>query len=145
MFPTAACLRFQSRRPLLSFRANKDYYKGNRQAALPGHRTGAPGVHINKRPGYELRESRVRVFVAPPIQEILDSPLKPYVAQRARVPRSRRDGVFHGMPDGGLTPEHFLAAARKYHLANFEAARERDRLRSVTAAETVSTPATPAA
>ncbi|KAJ7759133.1 hypothetical protein B0H16DRAFT_1370139 [Mycena metata] len=116
MHPTAARLgrRFQNRRPLLSFRANKDYYKGNRQSALPGHRTGAPGVHINKRPGYQLLESKVRVFVAPPIEDILACPLKPYVASAAHVPRKEANGIFRGMPGPGLTPEHFLASAQRY-------------------------------
>jgi large subunit ribosomal protein L41 len=54
---------------------------GNRQAALPGHRTGAPGVHINKRPGYQLLESRVRVFVAPPIDDILACPVRTLTTQ----------------------------------------------------------------
>lgn len=104
---------------------------GNRQSALPGHRTGAPGVHINKRPGYQLLESKVRVFVAPPIQDILACPvrfvlyvscvyshfcgqLKPYVASAAHVPRKEANGIFRGMPGPGLTPEHFLASARRY-------------------------------
>ncbi|KAJ6581683.1 hypothetical protein B0H19DRAFT_930609 [Mycena capillaripes] len=76
MFPTAARSRFQARRPLQSFRANKDFYKGNRQAALPGHRTGAPGVHIGRRPGYRLLDNKVRVFVAPPIDQILTSSVR---------------------------------------------------------------------
>ncbi|KAJ7255445.1 hypothetical protein B0H12DRAFT_532881 [Mycena haematopus] len=124
MIPTAvARSRFKGRRPLQSFMANKDYYKGNRQAALPGHRTGAPGVHINRRPGYQLLESKVRVFVAPPISKILASPLKPYVADGVPVPWRKRHGVFAGMPSAGLTPEHFLKTARKYSAAKAEAAR----------------------
>ncbi|CAK5267770.1 unnamed protein product [Mycena citricolor] len=122
MFPTAARFRFASRRPLKSFRANKDYYKGNRQAALTGHRTGAPGVHVNKRPGYQLLEDKVRVFVAPPIDEIINSELKPYVAQRVKPFKARalKNGAFARMPDSGLTPEHFLASSRAYH-ANLRA------------------------
>ncbi|KAF8216698.1 hypothetical protein K438DRAFT_1953600 [Mycena galopus ATCC 62051] len=125
MIPTAvARSRFKGRRPLQSFMANKDYYKGNRQASLPGHRTGAPGVHINKRPGYQLLENKVRVFVAPPISEILASPLKPYVADGVPVPWKEKNGVFRGMPQNGLTPEHFLKSARKYSAAKAEPARE---------------------
>ncbi|KAJ6619933.1 hypothetical protein B0H10DRAFT_2216481 [Mycena sp. CBHHK59/15] len=121
MFPTAARSRYQIRKTLQSFRANKDFYKGNRQAALPGgHRTGAPGVHINKRPGYRLLEDKVRVFVAPPIHDILNCPLKPYVSTRVKLAHSQRNGVFRGMPDSGLTPEHFLKAARNYSLAKAE-------------------------
>ncbi|KAF7370468.1 hypothetical protein MSAN_00678600 [Mycena sanguinolenta] len=115
MIPTAvARSRFKGRRPLQSFMANKDYYKGNRQASLPGHRTGAPGVHINRRPGYQLLESKVRVFVAPPISDIIASPLKPYVADGVPVPWKERHGIFAGMPSAGLTAEHFLKMARKY-------------------------------
>ncbi|KAJ6488064.1 hypothetical protein DFH09DRAFT_1209894 [Mycena vulgaris] len=126
MIPTAAARsRYLGRRALQSFRANKDFYKGNRQAALPGgHRTGAPGVHVNKRPGYILLESKVRVFVAPPIQDILESKLKPYVSTRVRIPESKKNGVFRGMPNSGLTPEHFLKSARKYHLAQAQAVSE---------------------
>ncbi|KAJ7504238.1 hypothetical protein B0H11DRAFT_1656737, partial [Mycena galericulata] len=110
------------RRVLQSFRANKDFYKGNRQSALPGgHRTGAPGVHINSRPGYRLLEDRVRVFVAPPIDDILNSKLKPYVAPRVWISHRDKDGVFHGMPDSGLTPAHFLASARRFHEAQAKA------------------------
>ncbi|KAJ7334312.1 hypothetical protein DFH08DRAFT_880807 [Mycena albidolilacea] len=123
MIPTAvARSRFKGRRPLQSFMANKDYYKGNRQSSLPGHRTGAPGVHVNERPGYKLLESRVRVFVAPRIDEILGSSLKPYVPADTPVPWGAKHGVFARMPAEGLTPAHFLKAARKYSAAK-EAAR----------------------
>ncbi|KAF7308974.1 hypothetical protein MKEN_01098100 [Mycena kentingensis (nom. inval.)] len=132
MQPTAVrCL--QPRRPMLSFRANKDYYKGNRQSSLPGHRTGAPGVHVNKagRPGYKLLDSRVRVFVAPPIQDIINSPLKPYV--EARTPPRHRLGLFKDMPDGGVDGKFLLEASRKYHA---EQRQERERERSEAQSET---------
>ncbi|KAJ7066468.1 hypothetical protein C8F01DRAFT_981175 [Mycena amicta] len=139
MQPTAVRCRFQSRRPLLSFRANKDYYKGNRQSALPGHRTGAPGVHVNNRPGYKLLDSRVRVFVAPPIQDILDSPLKPYVEARTPPKAKAKQGVFRDMPDGGMNPAYFLKTARKYHLERFEEMRTRDRERTQSSSTAVAT------
>ncbi|KAF7370446.1 hypothetical protein MSAN_00676300 [Mycena sanguinolenta] len=90
---------------------------GNRQAFLPGHRTGAPGVHINRQPGYQLLESKVRVFVAPSISGVLASPLKPYVADGVPVPWKDRYGIFAGIPSTGLTAEHFLKTARKYSAA----------------------------
>ncbi|KAJ7622936.1 hypothetical protein DFH06DRAFT_1009088 [Mycena polygramma] len=133
MHPTVARSRYLARRPLQSFRANKDYYKGNRQSALVGHRTGAPGVHIGKRPGYRLLENKVRVFVAPPIDEILASPLKPYVAAGVHVPRSLHNGVFRGMPGPGLTPEHFLQSARKWSLAQAERQAEMQKQRHTPA------------
>ncbi|KAI6107621.1 hypothetical protein EV401DRAFT_436926 [Pisolithus croceorrhizus] len=72
MFPTAARLSKASRRPLTPKRGNKDFYKGTRQAALPGgHRTGAPGRFIVRGSGkYRLLDEKVRVFVAPHISEI---------------------------------------------------------------------------
>lgn len=49
---------------------------GTRQAFLPGgHRTGAPGKHvIGGKAKYRLVDEKVRVFVAPPISEILSTP-----------------------------------------------------------------------
>lgn len=72
MFPTAARLSKASRRALTPKRGNKDFYKGTRQAALPGgHRTGAPGRFIIRGSGkYRLLDEKVRVFVGPPIEEI---------------------------------------------------------------------------
>lgn len=93
MFPTAARLSKASRAPLTPKRGNKDYYKGlfvsiyhwfvltvwlgTRQAFLPGgHRTGAPGKHVIRgRAKYRLLDEKVRVFVAPPIEEIVASPV----------------------------------------------------------------------
>jgi hypothetical protein len=45
---------------------------GTRQAFLPGgHRTGAPGKHVIRgRAKYRLLDDKVRVYVAPPIEEI---------------------------------------------------------------------------
>ncbi|KAJ7634919.1 hypothetical protein FB45DRAFT_1025825 [Roridomyces roridus] len=135
MHPTAtlaAHIRYQARRALQSFRANKDFYKGNRQAALPGHRTGAPGVHVRGRPGYRLLESRVRVFVAPPIDDILNSKLKPYVSPRVRLPHNVANGVFRGMPDSGLTPAHLLATTRR--LSEEKALEQRDAVSAANSA-----------
>jgi hypothetical protein len=41
------------------------------------------------------------------------------------------------MPGPGLTPEHFLESARKYHLAKIEAAREKQRSLLVEKTETL--------
>jgi large subunit ribosomal protein L41 len=51
---------------------------GTRQAFLPGgHRTGAPGKHvIGGKAKYRLIDEKVRVFVAPPIEEIATSPVR---------------------------------------------------------------------
>ncbi|KAH8117580.1 hypothetical protein DFH11DRAFT_1575881 [Phellopilus nigrolimitatus] len=68
MKPTLACLSKASRRPLTPKRGNKDYYKGNRQASLPGLRTGAPGTYFGRgNAAYKLDDEKVRVFVAPPV------------------------------------------------------------------------------
>jgi len=96
MFATAVRLSKASRAPLSPKRGNKDFYKGlsyfslssthtnllcltgTRQAFLPGgHRTGAPGKHvIGGKAKYRLIDEKVRVFVAPPIQDIIDSPVR---------------------------------------------------------------------
>ncbi|KAF9517546.1 hypothetical protein BS47DRAFT_1389797 [Hydnum rufescens UP504] len=70
---------------------------GTRAAYLPGgHRTGAPGKHIIRGRGkYRLLDEKVRFFVAPPVEDMIDTPLKPYVhsktnpsllSNRKRVP-----------------------------------------------------------
>lgn len=49
-----------------------DYLAGTRQAYLPGgHRTGAPGVHVvGGTSKYRLLDEKVRVFVAPSVEEL---------------------------------------------------------------------------
>ncbi|EIN08689.1 hypothetical protein PUNSTDRAFT_69135 [Punctularia strigosozonata HHB-11173 SS5] len=78
MFPTLARFSKASRRPLTPKRGNKDYYKGTRQAYLPGgHRTGAPGKHVVRgKAKYRLLDEKVRVFVAPPIDQIVNSAVR---------------------------------------------------------------------
>ena len=51
---------------------------GTRQAFLPGgHRTGAPGKHVVRgKAKYRLVDEQVRVFVAPPIEEIQASAVR---------------------------------------------------------------------
>jgi large subunit ribosomal protein L41 len=50
---------------------------GTRQAFLPGgHRTGAPGKHvIGGSAKYRLLDEKVRVFIAPPINMLNESPV----------------------------------------------------------------------
>ncbi|KAI8977821.1 hypothetical protein BD414DRAFT_495729 [Trametes punicea] len=124
MFPTLACLSKASRRALTPKRGNKDYYKGTRQAFLPGgHRTGAPGKHVVKgKAKYRLVDEKVRVFVAPPIEQIQNSPLKPYVSTRVRVSPDTNKELYGKLPRGGLTPEHYYKIAPPlYEPANAEA------------------------
>ncbi|KAI6043878.1 hypothetical protein EDC04DRAFT_2645827 [Pisolithus marmoratus] len=100
MFPTAARLSKASRRPLTPKRGNKDFYKGTRQAFLPGgHRTGAPGRFIIRGSGkYRLLDEKVRVFVAPHITEINRCELKPYVHTETHVTTSQRKDLYSLMP-----------------------------------------------
>ncbi len=51
---------------------------GTRQATLPGGlRTGAPGKHVVKgKAKYRLVDEKVRYFVAPPIEDIVASPVR---------------------------------------------------------------------
>ncbi|ESK86599.1 mitochondrial ribosomal protein of the large subunit [Moniliophthora roreri MCA 2997] len=116
MFPTVARLSKASRRPLTSKKGNKDFYKGTRQAFLPGgHRTGAPGKHVIRgKAKYRLIDEKVRVFVAPPISEINNSPLKPYVATHVHLKKSEERAAFGRFREpGGLTPQHFLKVLRE--------------------------------
>ncbi|KAF8638434.1 hypothetical protein AX17_002216 [Amanita inopinata Kibby_2008] len=116
MFPTVARLSKASRRPLTPKRGNKDYYKGTRQAYLPGGlRTGAPGKHVvGGKSKYRLLDEKVRVFVAPPLEKINNSPLKPYVSLDVRLTRGEERAVFGKFPGPrGLTPQHLLKVAQK--------------------------------
>ncbi|GHJ84151.1 hypothetical protein NliqN6_0553 [Naganishia liquefaciens] len=72
-----------SRLPLTSKRGNKDFYKGTRQAFVPGggHRTGPPGKHvIGGKAKYRVLDEKVRYFVSPGADVLNISALKPYVA-----------------------------------------------------------------
>ncbi|KIK96101.1 hypothetical protein PAXRUDRAFT_826335 [Paxillus rubicundulus Ve08.2h10] len=94
MHPTLVCLSKASRRALTPKRGNKDFYKGTRQATLPGGlRTGAPGRFVIRGTAkYRLLDEKVRVFVGPGIEEISNSELKPYVYGAARLSsQDRRD------------------------------------------------------
>ena len=94
MFPTRVALSKASRVPLTSKRGPKDFYKGkyaisflchlltvftgNRQSSLPGGpRTGPPGKHVIRgKAKYRIVDEQVRVFVAPPIEKINNSPVR---------------------------------------------------------------------
>jgi len=109
MFPTLVRLSKASRRPLTPKRGNKDYYKGTRQAYLPGgHRTGAPGKHVVRGTAkYRLIDEKVRVFIAPSIEEINNTPLKPYVEISAKLTKRQIKDVYGKLPQGGLTASHY--------------------------------------
>jgi len=154
MFATLVRCSKASRKPLTPKRGNKDYYKGvissdslplvvkltsstgTRQAFLPGgHRTGAPGKHvIGGKAKYRLVDEKVRVFVAPPLSEILSTPassvvlswtriliitdlddfsqLKPYVARNVHLTKSEKRGVLGKLPPGGLQGAQLLELSR---------------------------------
>ncbi|KAF8645463.1 hypothetical protein AX16_007809 [Volvariella volvacea WC 439] len=117
MFATAVRCSKASRRPLTSKHANKDYYKGTRQAFLPGgHRTGAPGKHvIGGKAKYRLMDEKVRVYVAPPLHVIENTQLKPYVAIGVNLTTGEERAVW-GRFSGprGLTPHHMLKVSREH-------------------------------
>ncbi|KAG8997567.1 hypothetical protein FRB94_007591 [Tulasnella sp. JGI-2019a] len=112
MFPSRAALSKASRFPLTSKRGNKDYYKGTRAAALPGgHRTGAPGKHVvGGKAKYRLIDEKVRYFVAPSIEDIVNSPLKPYVHVSTVMPD--KAALYGKLPRGGFNGEHYLKIAK---------------------------------
>ncbi|EIM90501.1 uncharacterized protein STEHIDRAFT_166665 [Stereum hirsutum FP-91666 SS1] len=110
MHPTLVALAKASRRPLTPKRGNKDYYKGTRQAFLPhGRRTGAPGQHVVKgKAKYRLIDEKVRFFVAPPVEEINNSKLKPYVDKNVKLTDDQRNEIWGKLPWGGLTGKIYL-------------------------------------
>lgn len=116
MRPTLAVLGKANRRPMLARQGNKDFYKGNRAAAMPGgHRTGAPGRHVVQgKAKYRIIDEQVRVFVAPPIDEIVNSPLKAYVHRGVRKVRDD-SGPYGHMEAGGLNGAHLLRLMREKH------------------------------
>ncbi|KAF8504429.1 hypothetical protein F5888DRAFT_1655711 [Russula emetica] len=113
MFPTFVRLSKASRLPLTPKRGNKDYYKGTRQAYLPGgHRTGTPGKHVVRgKAKYRLLDENVRFFVAPPIEEISGSLLRPYVDLNARLTNGQKREIFGKLPRGGMSGEYYYQKA----------------------------------
>ncbi|KAH7105950.1 hypothetical protein BKA62DRAFT_826356 [Auriculariales sp. MPI-PUGE-AT-0066] len=98
-----------SRRPLTGKKANKDYYKGTGVAQLPGgHRTGPPGAHVVRgRAKYRIIDEKVRVFVAPPVERINNSPLKAYV-HRSVEQVYDHSGPFGSLDAGRVTGQKYL-------------------------------------
>ncbi|EPQ52021.1 hypothetical protein GLOTRDRAFT_117556 [Gloeophyllum trabeum ATCC 11539] len=115
MHPTLAALSKASRRALTPKRGNKDFYKGTRQAFLPGaHRTGAPGKFVVRgKAKYRLVDEQVRVFVAPPVEELNAARLKPYVDATVKLSSAQRNEVFGKLPSGGLDGARYLQVAPK--------------------------------
>ncbi|KAF9788447.1 hypothetical protein BJ322DRAFT_1106438 [Thelephora terrestris] len=113
---TAPALSKASRRALTPKRGNKDFYKGTRQAYLPGGlRTGAPGKHvIGGKAKYRLVDEQVRYFVAPSIEDLNNTPLRPYVFSNVRLTRDQKEDIYGKLPQGGLTPEHYLTLAPRF-------------------------------
>ncbi|KAF9528637.1 hypothetical protein CPB83DRAFT_854004 [Crepidotus variabilis] len=121
MIPTAVRCSKASRAALTPKRAGKDFYKGTRQAFLPGGpRTGAPGRHVVRgKAKYRLMDDKVRVYVAPTLEDIVSTPLKPYVAIGKKLTLDQEIqlfGKFRGPK--GITPEHFLRVAREHTYAS---------------------------
>ena len=112
-------------------------HKTGLSSRWPSHRR--PGKHVIRgRAKYRLLDEKVRVFVAPPIEEIVASPvshsvvcssvvsnfkpsspqLKPYVSIGKKLSTDQERAVFskfHGV--GGITPAHFLRVAREHTFA----------------------------
>lgn len=99
MIPTLVRWSKASRLPLTSKKANKDFYKGFGAAFEPGstRRTGALGKHvIGGKAKFRIVDERVRYYVAPDIETIKNSPLKPYVHKGVRLTRAEMKEVYDG-------------------------------------------------
>ncbi|KAF8609802.1 hypothetical protein BDV93DRAFT_518557 [Ceratobasidium sp. AG-I] len=117
MLPSRAVLSKASRLPLTPKHGNKDFYKGTRAAYLPGgHRTGAPGKHVvGGKSKYRIIDEKVRYYVAPPLSDIINSPLKPYVRNGTRLSLNERQELYGALPRGGFNGEHYLKLAAQHH------------------------------
>ncbi|KZO95323.1 hypothetical protein CALVIDRAFT_564741 [Calocera viscosa TUFC12733] len=117
MFPTRPALSKASRLPLISKHGNKDYYKGNRASSLPGGpRTGAPGRHVIRgKAKYRLDDTKVRVFVAPPLELLNNTPLKPYVSVHVRITNSVKEELYGRFKPHGFDGQHYLDMYRSLH------------------------------
>lgn len=60
---------------------------------------------------YRLCDEKVRFFVAPPIEDIRNSPLRPYVDLGVRLTTAQRREIFGKLPRGGMTGEHYFEKA----------------------------------
>lgn len=121
-------------RPSENAESRSWHFAGTRQAFLPGGlRTGAPGEYFGKgKAMYRLRDEDVRYFVAPPVQDILNSPvriplhahsvllmicllkLKPYVQAGTYLSEEEMGAQpFGKIPKGGLTAEHYALHANR--------------------------------
>ncbi|QRV75933.1 ribosomal protein subunit L27 [Ceratobasidium sp. AG-Ba] len=117
MLPTRALFSKASRLPLTPKHGNNDFYKGTRAAYLPGgHRTGAPGKHVvGGKAKYRIIDEKVRYFVAPPISDIVNSPLKPYVRAGTPLRKEERQDAYGQLPEGGFRGEHYLKLSAQHH------------------------------
>ncbi|KAG8745376.1 hypothetical protein FRC10_008235 [Ceratobasidium sp. 414] len=117
MLPTRALFSKASRLPLTTKHGNKDFYKGTRAAYLPGgHRTGAPGKHVvGGTAKYRIIDEKVRYFVAPPISDIINSPVSRYgFADPERLDQKERREVYGELPGGGFGGEQYLKIAAQH-------------------------------
>ncbi|OBZ73237.1 hypothetical protein A0H81_06853 [Grifola frondosa] len=132
MFPTLVRLSKASRRALTPKRGNKDFYKGCRNLST-GPFPSATDILCDRNPTglssrwssyrcswkacnsgkakYRLVDEQVRFFVAPSIQDIQSSSLKPYVSTSVRLTDAQKKEVYGKLPRGGLTGAHYFEIA----------------------------------
>ncbi|KAG8951785.1 hypothetical protein FRC03_012371 [Tulasnella sp. 419] len=110
MRPTRSLFSKASRLPLTGKRGNKDFYKGTGAASLPGGlRTGAPGKHVvGGKAKYRVIDEKVRYFVAPSIEAMANSPLKPYVSVTTKMTANDKLDLYGRMAQGGFDGKHYL-------------------------------------
>ncbi|CAE6440366.1 unnamed protein product [Rhizoctonia solani] len=117
MIPTRAVFSKASRLPLTPKHGNKDFYKGTRAAYLPGgHRTGAPGKHvIGGKAKFRVVDEMARYFVAPPIQDIINSLLKPYVRTGTKLSLTEQEEAYGKLPQGRFGGLEYLRLSKALH------------------------------
>ncbi|KAI0033579.1 hypothetical protein K488DRAFT_84778 [Vararia minispora EC-137] len=113
MLPTAARCSKALRMSLTPKRGNKDYYKGTRQAYLPHSiRTGPPG-RWTRSGAYRILDTKVRVYIAPPIAELNKSELKPYAPWDFGLTEEQKYEAFGRRIKGGLNAKGYLSYLRE--------------------------------
>lgn len=88
---------------------------GNKTAYIPGGaRTGAPGKHvIGGKAKFRIIDEKVRVYIAPPLEELDNTALKPYVSMKVRLTPEQKLELYGPLPKGGFDGKHYVKMMRE--------------------------------